>query len=99
MRTLFKVLRGFFYFLSIITGVIYLRGDVLFSSDVFELIKSFLIPWYLIFCWLMLWYLIATCWVWRDKYQEDINKEKIGTKSFIIGCACGLLFALLYLFV
>ena len=87
-----------FYFLSIITWVIYLRGEVLFSSDVFEVIKSILIPWYLIFCGLMLWYLIATFRVWREKYQEDVNREKIATRSFIIGCLCWLVFAVLYLF-
>ena len=98
MRTLFKVLRWFFYFLTIITGIIYMRGEVLFGWN-FELVKSIIIPWYLVFCWLMLWYLIATFRVWREKYKEEINKERIATRSFLIGSICWIIFALIYVFV
>ena len=40
-------------------GVVYLRGEVLFQEN-YELIKPIIIPGYLIFCGIMLWYLIAT---------------------------------------
>ena len=96
MRTLFKVLRWFFYFLTIVTGIVYMRGEVLFEWN-FELIKSILVPWYLVFCGLMLWYLIATFRVWRENYKEDINKERIATRSFLIGSICGIAFALTYI--
>ena len=96
MRTLFKVLRWFFYFLTIITGIVYMRGEVLFEWN-FELIKSILIPWYLVFCWLMLWYLIATFRVWSEKYKEEVNKERIATRSFLIGSVCWIIFALIYI--
>ena len=98
MRTLFKVLRWFFYFFTIITWVIYLRGDVLFEWN-FELIKSIIIPWYLVFCGLMLWYLIATFRVWNEKYKEEIDKERLATRSFLIGSVCWIVFALLYVLV
>ena len=96
MRTLFKVLRWFFYFLTIVTWVVYVRGEVLFEGN-FELIKSILIPWYLVFCGLMMWYLIATFWVWREKYKEEINKERIATRSFLIGSILWIAFALIYI--
>ncbi len=99
MRTLFKVLRWFFYFLTTVTGIVYMRGEVLFDWEVFELIKTILIPGYLVFCGLMLWYLIATFWVWNEKYKEEINKERIATRSFLIGIIFGILFALLYILV
>ena len=98
MRTLFKVLRWFFYFLTIVTGVVYMRGEILFEWN-FELIKSILIPGYLVFCGLMMWYLIATFWVGREKYKEEINKERIATRSFLIGSILWIVFALLYIFV
>ena len=97
MRTLFKVLRWFFYFFTIVTGIIYLRGEVLFEWN-FELIKSIIIPGYLVFCWLMLWYLIATFRVWREKYKDEVNKERIATRSFLIWWVLGIVFALVYLF-
>lgn len=99
MWIFFKILRGFFFFLSIIVGVVYLRGDVLFSPQNFALIKNILIPGYLVFCWLIIGYLIATLWVGREEYQDFDNKEKIAIKSFIIGIISGVVLALLYIFI
>ena len=96
MRTLFKILRWFFYFLTVVVGIVYMRGEVLFGWN-FELIKSILIPGYLVFCGLMLWYLIATFWVGNEKYKEEIDKERIATRSFLIGSVCGIIFALVYI--
>ena len=98
MRTLFKVLRWFFYFLTIVTWIVYMRGEVLFGAN-FNLIKSILVPGYLVFCGLMMWYLIATFWVGNEKYKEEINKERIATRSFLIGSVLWIIFALLYIFV
>ena len=75
-----------------------MRGEVLFGGN-FELIKSIIVPGYLVFCGLMLWYLIATFRVWREKYNEEINKERIATRSFLIGSICGIGFALTYILV
>ena len=73
-----------------------MRGEVLFGWN-FELIKSILIPGYLVFCGLMLWYLIATFWVGNERYKEEVNKERIATRSFLIGSVCGIIFALVYI--
>ncbi len=96
MRTLFKVLRWFFYFFTIVTGIVYLRGEVLFEWN-FDLIKKIVVPGYLVFCGLMMGYLIATFWVWREKYKEEINKERIATRSFLIGIVLWIMFALVYI--
>ena len=74
-----------------------MRGEVLFEWN-FELIKSILIPGYLVFCGLMVWYLIATFWAGNDKYKEEINRERIATRSFLIGSILWIVFALLYIF-
>ena len=75
-----------------------MRGEVLFEWN-FELIKSILIPGYLVFCGLMMWYLIATFRVGNEKYKEEINKERIATRSFLIGSVLWIVFALLYILV
>lgn len=98
MRTLFKVLRWFFYFFTIVAAIIYLRGEVLFEWN-YELIKSIVIPGYLVFCGLMLWYLIATFRVGREKYKEEINKERIATRSFLIGWVFWITLSVVYLFI
>ena len=76
-----------------------MRGEVLFDEKVFEIIKSILVPGYLVFCGLMMWYLIATFRVGREKYKEEINKERIATRSFLIGSVLWIVFALLYILV
>lgn len=91
-------MRWFFYFFTIVAGIVYMRGEVLFESN-FELIKSIIIPWYLVFCGLMLWYLVATFWVGRERYKEDIDKERIATRSFLIWSVFWIVFALLYILV
>jgi len=96
MRTLFKVLRWFFYFLTIVTGIVYMRGEVLFEWN-YELIKSIVIPGYLVFCGLMLGYLIATFWVGNEKYDNEIDKERIATRSFLIWSIFWIVFALIYI--
>ena len=98
MRTLFKVLRWFFYFLTIVTWIVYMRGEVLFEWN-YELIKSIVIPWYLVFCGLMLGYLVATFWVGREKYKEEVDKERIATRSFLIWSVFWIIFALIYILV
>ena len=74
-----------------------MRGEVLFGWN-FDLIKNMLIPWYLVFCGLMLWYLVATFWVWREKYKEEVNKERIATRSLIVWVVCWVIFNIIYLF-
>ena len=75
-----------------------MRGEVLFGDN-FELIKAIVIPGYLVFCGLMMWYLIATFRVGNEKYKEEINKERIATRSFLIGSILWIVFALLYILV
>ncbi|MDR0282951.1 MAG: hypothetical protein LBI53_06845 [Candidatus Peribacteria bacterium] len=77
----------------------YLRGDILFSDQAFDLIKIILVPGYLIFCGLIIGYLIATLRAGREQYQDFDNKEKIAIKSFIIGIIAGIVLAILYLFI
>jgi hypothetical protein len=99
MRIFFKILRGFFLFFTIIIGIIYTRGSVLFSPQNFTLIKTILVPGYLIFCGLIIGYLIATLWAGRSEYEDFDNKEKIAIKSFIIGIVVGIVLAIIYLFI
>jgi hypothetical protein len=49
------------------------------------MIKTILVPGYLVFCGLMIGYLISTLWNGRLQYKDDTDKEKIAIKSFVIG--------------
>jgi hypothetical protein len=97
MRIFFKVLRGFFLFLTLVVGIVFIRGELLFSAQNFQLIKTILLPGYLVFCGLIIGYLIATLWAGRSEYQDFDDKEKIAIKSFIIGIVLGIVLAVIYL--
>ncbi len=93
MKTFFEILKWFFFFLTIIVALFFLRWEILFSNNIYEIVKSFIMPWYLIFCGLMIWYLIA-----HIRSKEDDSKT-VYTKSFIAGIAIGIILSLSYMFI
>lgn len=93
MKTFFEILKWFFFFLTIIVAIFFLRGEILLSSHVYEIIRAFIMPWYLIFCGIMIWYLIA-----HIRSKED-NSPNIYTKSFIAGIVIWIVLSLTYMFI
>ena len=93
MNIFFEILKSFFFFLTIIVWLFFLRWEILLSSNVYEIIKTFIMPGYLVFCWLMIGYLIASI------QSKDTNDTTIYTKSFIIGITIGLVLSLSYMFI
>ncbi|GHW02431.1 hypothetical protein AGMMS50249_2170 [candidate division SR1 bacterium] len=99
MRIFFKILRGFFLFLSVIVGVIYIKGSILFDAETYAIIKLILLPGYLICCGLIIGYLIATLRAGNPSYKDFDDKEKIAIRSFIIGIIIGIILAISYIFI
>jgi hypothetical protein len=97
MWILLEVLKGVFFFLSIVVGLFFLRWDTLIAKEYYVIVKQILMPWYLLFCWVMIGYIISRVWVWYDDERDD--KTKIFTKSFIIGISIGVVLALLYIII
>jgi hypothetical protein len=93
MKTFFDIITWFFLFLSIIVGLFLLRWEILFSWDVYLIIKNILLPGYLIITWLMVWYLVASI---RSKQNSD--EKKVYSKSFVIGIVVWVVLALVYMF-
>ena len=63
MQFLFKVIKFFFCLLTIAVGVIYMRGEFLFpEGNTLLLLKLFLVPGYLVFCGIMIGYLMFIFW-------------------------------------
>ncbi|HPC34355.1 MAG TPA: hypothetical protein PLP73_01735 [Candidatus Absconditabacterales bacterium] len=93
MKTFFEIIKGFFFFLTVIVGIFFLRGQILLSPSLYEIIKVFIMPAYLIFCGVMAGYLIA-----HIRSQNE-NSTKVYTKSFIIGIIIGIILAISYMFI
>ncbi len=93
MKTFFEILKWLFFFLTIIVWLFFLRWEILLSNHMYEVIKTFIMPGYLIFCGLMIWYLLAKI------QSKDSDNQNIYTKSFIIGIIIGLVLSLSYMFI
>lgn len=62
--------------------------------------KLILMPGYLVFCGIMIGYLIALIWAGKDTEALATQvKEQILKKSFIIGVVIGLILAMSYIFI
>lgn len=64
----------------------------------FELIKLFFMPGYLVFCGLMLGYLTAHIWNANSEDSEKHPNNAIAIRSFIIGIGAGFILAIVYIF-
>ncbi len=92
MKTFFQIITWFFFFLSIIVWLFFLRWDVIFSAQAFKIIKMILIPGYLILTWLMVWYLVANI-----RSRQNNNEERVYSKSFLIWIISWVILALVYM--
>jgi hypothetical protein len=71
----------------------FLRGQAILSPNLHEIIKFFIMPAYLIFCGIMVGYLVAHIW------SQNENPIKIYTKSFIIWIIVGIVLSITYMFI
>ncbi|PID34987.1 MAG: hypothetical protein CR971_00515 [candidate division SR1 bacterium] len=94
MKILFELIKGLFLFMTIAIGIFFVRGKLLFSPEAFILIKQFLVPGYLIFCGLMIGYLITLAY---DKSDDTQYLHKIYARYFIVGLSIGILLAIAYI--
>lgn len=98
MAILFQVLRGGFYFFSLLMGIFLLRGDVIFGAEFAKILTMLLMPAYLLMCGVMIGHLISLVWAGKDSHDQASEiKEQILKTSFIIGIIVGMLLALGYI--
>lgn len=92
-----EICKGIFFFLSIIIWLFFLRWDVIIGQQYYIIIKEILMPWYLIFCGIMLGYILARIQVWYDDEQGDYTK--VLTKSFLIWTSIWVVLAIIYILI
>ncbi|MFA7717407.1 MAG: hypothetical protein WC875_01725 [Candidatus Absconditabacterales bacterium] len=97
MAIFFEVIKGIFFFLTIMVGLFFLRGSILISPEYYTIVKQLLIPGYLVFCGMMFGYIMSRL---RLGYDEDHpQKMKIYVRSFITGVIIGIVLAVIYIFI
>lgn len=86
--------------MTFILGAFLLRWELLLGGDVFPKIKIVFMPGYLLFCGVMVGYIIALIWSGKDiSVSAEQLKEEILKKCFIIGIVIGLILAMSYIFI
>jgi hypothetical protein len=97
MWIFFEILKGIFFFLTVIVWIFFLRWEIILNSQYYDVIKQFLMPWYLIFCGIMIWYIISRIRLWYD--DEHPDKHKIYINSFLIWIIIWVILAIIYMLV
>lgn len=96
MKIFYEALKWVFFFLSIIVWLFFLRGDVFLWDQTFNLAKQIVMPGYLLFCGVMIWYVIANI-----KEQNTIktlnNQDSMLVKTFLLGIGIWVFLAVLYI--
>ncbi|AHB41688.1 hypothetical protein P148_SR1C00001G0900 [candidate division SR1 bacterium RAAC1_SR1_1] len=78
-----------------VVGLFFLRGQDIVNQQSFVIIKEILMPGYLIFCGIMLGYILARINIGYNEQHDD--ETKIYTKYFLIGTSVGLILAVIYI--
>lgn len=93
MQIFYEVMKWFFFFATLVVGIVFLRGELIRWSTQYATIKSIIIPWYLVFCGIIIGYIIA--------YMLGSNPETMHKRyvtSFVIGISIGIVLAIGYMF-
>ena len=93
MHIFYEVMKWFFFFATLLVGIVFLRGELIRWSVQYATIKSIIVPWYLVFCGIIIWYIIAYMF---GSNPETMHKRYV--TSFVIGISIGIVLAIGYMF-
>lgn len=91
MHIFFEIMKWFFFFFTIIIGLLFLRGEIILGTEYFMLAKQIIMPGYLVFCGIIMWYIIAYI-------QSNQETGPVYVRSFIIGITLWVILAIIYMF-
>lgn len=97
MFVLLEVLKGVFFFLTVVVSLFFLRGEVVIWPEHYDIVKQIMMPGYLLFCGIMFGYIVAHLWSGND--EDNPHRVKIFAKSFMIGLGVGLFMAVTYMLI
>lgn len=94
MYTFFEVMKGFFFFATICVGIIFLRGELIRWVEDYAMVKSLIIPGYLVFCGIIIGYIIAHM---TNVHARPEHENRTYVVAFIIWISIGIILALSYI--
>lgn len=99
MGMLLEMLKWIFFFLTVLIGLFFLRGQVIVGPAYYDIVRQIVMPGYLLFCGCMIGYIISRIRMGYDDEIEYAKKNMIYTRSFIIGISIGIVLAVIYIFI
>ncbi len=95
MAFFMEICKWIFFFITMVVWLFFLRWKDIVNQQSFVIIKEILMPWYLIFCGIMLGYILARINIWYNEHHD--NEAKIYTKYFLVGIGIGILLSIIYI--
>lgn len=96
MSVVYEMIKWVFFALTLVVGLFYLRGAFFLDGEVYDQAQQLLMPWYMLFCGLMMGYLIAQIWI--ANRDQDMSTTGVYIKSFMIGIILWLWLSVSYMF-
>lgn len=90
-----EVCKWIFFFITMVVWLFFLRWQNIVNQQSFVIIKEVLMPGYLIFCGIMLWYILARINIGYNEHHED--ETKAYTKYFLIWTIIWIILAIIYI--
>ena len=97
MIIFFEIMKFVFFVISVLLGLFFYRGELLFDADQYMLIQKLLMPGYMILCGMMVGYLIGSIWLSKN----EMSKEKstyIYTIALVFGLVLGIILAVINIY-
>ncbi len=98
MLTFFETIKGFFFFLTIVIGIFFLKWYYIFSEEKLSLLWNIIMPGYLLLTWTIIGYIIGYFYIIQKEISKKEEKEKIYIKAFLAGIIIGILLSIVYIF-
>ncbi len=93
MRIVYEVIKMFFLGITILIGLLYRKGNMLFDAWTLVTLKQLVLPGYMILCGVMIGSFLYRGW--SDAWTMHTNT---GLNTFLLGCGLGVVGALIVIF-
>lgn len=97
MIILFDIMKGVFFFFSVIAALVVLRGSMLFGESAAKIATMIVVPGYLVLCGIMVAYIVLQ--LWKVSHEDDIPSSPLLVKTFVGGLLLGAILAVIYVLI
>lgn len=99
MVIFYEILKIIFLIFTILVGLFYARGEVIFDAKSYQTTQQIMMPGYLVLCWVMIGYFIWAVRLSRyDDHTKELRQNQILSTSLILWLILGIALAIINIF-